>query len=164
MAEGLIRGSAHQIHCVTGDSVTSLHPLHFIASASISTHMHACWEVGGAELQFLYDSSLLPSDARAWLGPYTLPSHTHTLTHTSVSSRCWDATAILKLPLCCVVVLLCIYFVILSVYDRDPVAISALFCLLYDAFSRLLSLYTLPPPNMSLYHYITAFSLLFCIC
>lgn len=87
-AQGLIWGilsvswSACQVHCVTGDSMTSSQPLQSYASASISlhiyTHTHRHGVVGGGSNSSMTHLHL--SDARAWLGPYTLhvPPHSHT--------------------------------------------------------------------------------------
>lgn len=88
-AQGLIWGilsvswSACQVHCVTGDSMTSSQPLQSYASASISlhiythTHRHGVVGGGGSNSSMTH---LHLSDARAWLGPYTLhvPPHSHT--------------------------------------------------------------------------------------
>lgn len=91
-AQGLIWGilsvsrSACQVHCVTGDSMTSSQPLQSYASASISlhiyTHTHRHGVVGGG-LQFLYDSSSL-----VWRKSMTGSLHSTrppTLTHTPLS-------------------------------------------------------------------------------
>lgn len=88
-AQGLIWGilsvswSACQVHCVTGDSMTSSQPLQSYASASISlhiyTHTHRHGVVGGG-LQFLYDSPSL-----VWRKSMTGSLHSTrppTLTHT----------------------------------------------------------------------------------
>lgn len=88
-AQGLIWGilsvswSACQVHCVTGDSMTSSQPLQSYASASISlhiythTHRHGVVGGGGSNSSMTH---LHLSDARAWLGPYTL----------HVSPGCWN--------------------------------------------------------------------------
>lgn len=95
-AQGLIWGilsvswSACQVHCVTGDSMTSSQPLQSYASASISlhiythTHRHGVVGGGGSNSSMTH---LHLSDARAWLGPYTLhvPPHSHSHTHLCLS-------------------------------------------------------------------------------
>lgn len=98
-AQGLIWGilsvswSACQVHCVTGDSMTSSQPLQSYASASISlhiyTHTHRHGVVGGAPIPLWLIFTCLTQE-HDWVPTLYTSPHTHTHTHTSVSPGCWN--------------------------------------------------------------------------
>lgn len=146
-AQGLIWGilsvswSACQVHCVTGDSMTSSQPLQSYASASISlhiyTHTHRHGVVGGGSNSSMTHLHL--SDARAWLGPYTLHVPPHSHTHTSVSPGCWNTAESLCFtfhPLCLysgfcfspVCLPLCPFFCHFTVIRCSVVVLSSAVC------------------------------------
>lgn len=91
-AQGLIWGilsvswSACQVHCVTGDSMTSSQPLQSYASASISlhiyTHTHRHGVVGGAPIPLWLIFTCLTQE-HDWVPTLYTSPHTHT--HTPLS-------------------------------------------------------------------------------
>lgn len=97
-AQGLIWGilsvswSACQVHCVTGDSMTSSQPLQSYASASISlhiyTHTHRHGVVGGGAPIPLWLIFTCLTQEHDWVPTLYTSPHTHT--HTSVSPGCWN--------------------------------------------------------------------------
>lgn len=140
-AQGLIWGilsvswSACQVHCVTGDSMTSSQPLQSYASASISlhiyTHTHRHGVVGGGAPIPLWLIFTCLTQEHDWVPTLYTSPHTHTHTHTPLSLL--DAEIRLNhyvLPS----TLLCLY----SGFCFSPV------CLLLCPFFVILLWYTAP--------------------
>lgn len=146
-AQGLIWGilsvswSACQVHCVTGDSMTSSQPLQSYASASISlhiyTHTHRHGVVGGGAPIPLWLIFTCLTQEHDWVPTLYTSPHTHT--HTSVSPGCWNTAESLCFtfhPLCLysgfcfspVCLPLCPFFCHFTVIRCSVVVLSSAVC------------------------------------